>query len=145
MFSKCISQTHPCCRRTVCDWERRSACAKCTSDGCWDVHLSCKVFETIILHLFQTCRARVLIHLSFTSILHLSCKGPPDWGAGGEGHQAWRAGDHHGCHCQDDHDYHGIVRMIIRGSKRILVAEKMPKCDPQIIKFSNSHFYLVQA
>ena len=108
---------YPCCRRAVCYWERRTACAKCTSDGRRNVHLSCEVFETFISHLLYTCRARFLEHLSFTFILHLSCKGPTDWGAGGEGHQAGCAGHHHGCHCQDDHDCHGIVRMIIRGSK----------------------------
>ena len=62
--------TTRCCRRTVCDRERRAASPECPSDGRRDVHVS--------------------------------CEGSPDRGAGGEGHQARRAGWHHDCRWQGD-------------------------------------------
>ena len=45
------------CRRTICDRKRRSACSKRPKNGCWDVHLSCKVFQQ--LHIFKEYIRRV--------------------------------------------------------------------------------------
>ena len=45
------------CRRTICDRKRWSACSKCPKNGCWDVHLSCKVCQQ--LHIFKEYIRRV--------------------------------------------------------------------------------------
>ena len=45
------------CRRAICDRKRWSACSKCPKNGCWDVHLSCKVCQQ--LHIFKEYIRRV--------------------------------------------------------------------------------------
>ena len=57
-FEKNIFLSYPIiCRRTICDRKRWSACSKRPKNGCWDVHLSCKVCQQ--LHIFKEYIRRI--------------------------------------------------------------------------------------
>ena len=70
-FEKYIFLSYPIiCRRTICDRKRWSACQKRPKNGCWDVHLSCKVCQQ--LHIFKEYReeggTKSTFHNTFTMI-----------------------------------------------------------------------------